>query len=238
MNIDPQYAKEYGAMIKERSEPELMAARQELLTRLKMEQASKDKDSPAIHNINWQLTLIGRELHSRKPANKQDRMQAAEGKNTETKRTSFEEAIKEKSLDELNSILELAKKELEELRKYIASARLQPDALKQANARIDMLSRQISILEAEIKTRSPKASEEAKDDFDKASGRGKKIFGIDSDYIIWGAVGGVVGGLVANNIKKKKSIAGFAILGIGLAAGVVFLAKGGFSTQAKATPNV
>lgn len=239
MNIDPKYAREYGAMIKERSEPELMAARQELLTRLKVEQSAKDKDNPAIHNINWQLTLIGRELHSRKPQNKNDRMQAAEGKAREAgTQKSFEEAIREKSLNELYEILELAKKELQKLKDYIASSRLTPDAVKQANSKIDMLTRQIEILEAEIKTRSPKAAEDAQNDFDKASGRGKKIFGIDSDYVIWGAVGGVVGGIVAGSMKKKKGIAGFAILGIGLASAVVFVAKGGLSPQARTAPNV
>lgn len=222
MSFAQRKATEYLNMLKQKSTEEITSMRDNLLSRLKSERAkpAENQDQSAIQNHNWQLSLLGRELASRKPKDQKEPMQAISEEQQWEVAGMRPDPIKSATLDSLNHQLAKYSAELDEVKKFMASARLTPEGVKEQEAKKTAISGRISAIEAEIATRSPKAQDEAKKDIARAEG---KIFGVDKDILIIGGLCGVITGAIGWGMGKSGwMIAGFAVVGVGIGAGATY----------------
>jgi F0F1-type ATP synthase assembly protein I len=233
MSFAQRKATEFLSMLKQKRTEELTSMRTNLLARLKSERAKTEPDQSTLQNLNWQLSLIGRELSSRKPADQKEPMQAIADDQELSVGGTVENPLKSKTLDDLNKMLVIAEKELADFKVFMTTAKM-----TDAQGQLKLREIKVSDIKTEISTRSPKAQEEAKKDIDKSS-LDKKWSGIDTDMITIGALTGVIGGAIGWGMGKKGwTIAGFVVLGIGVGAGGTFLAKKIGTASRKPAPNV
>jgi hypothetical protein len=223
-------AQEYLNMLKQKSEKEIVSMRDNLRGRMKNERAKSEPDQSALQNLNYQLSLIGRELGNRKPVEQKERLEVIAEDQELSVGGKEECSLKSKTLDDLNKMLSDEQKKLDTLVYEQPVGGQTPLAIGE-QAKIVRAS--IESIKNEISSRSPQASKEAKRDIGKAEG---KIFGVDSDMITVGAIAGVMGGAIGWGMGKSAwVIAGFSIVGIGAGAGLVYLAKKDW-TATKAAP--
>ena len=214
-------AKEYLALLKNKTTQELIEIREYLRNAFKSERAKSKPDSAVLQNHNIQLSLVGRELKNRKPTDEKDRSDAVRDSTiNEVHSQSFEERLKEKSLDELNAMIINGKKKLEQLAAMKSEPNIPKDRLDDIEEKLNHFSEKAAVIETEITSRSKSAAEEAKSDLNRAEG---KLFGVDKDYLVAGAVGGIVVGAIASSFGKN--IWAYGVLGIGIGSGLVWLNK-------------
>lgn len=225
-------AKEYLALIRNKSTQELLTLRTNILNHSKAERLKSSPNNRVLQSYNIQLSLIGRVLSNRKPVDQQsDKFQSVEDATIgQVKPKTFAETLKEKSLDELKALLSSSEKEVSDFKASLQTMRQSEEGIKSNQDKLQALVNIVDAIKAEIGTRSKQASDGAKKDLSDAMG---KIFGIDRDYLLAGLAGGVIVGAIGNSYGKN--IWGFGIIGIALGSGLVYLNKN-VKVSKKATP--
>ena len=223
MSFAQRKADEFLNMAKQKTTKELTDTRNSLLGRLKNERSKENPDESSIGSLNWQLSLLGRELASRKPAHEKEPMQAISDEQELEMGGESESTLESKTLDALNDMLKEAEKELSDLKDKMERSRMTAEGAKESNQRVTILKEKISSLTTEISGRSSKAQSEAKKDMWRAEG---KWFGVEKDMILMGALAGVIGGAIGWGTGKSGWVlAGFAVIGAGVGAGGTYLVK-------------
>lgn len=236
MSFAQHKATEYMSVLKQKTTDEIISVRNNLVERLKTERSKQNPDQSTIQNLNWQLSLIGREFHSRKPADKKERMDAIGDQLSMEMGGSPEGKPRLMSLDALKEILKNYEKDLVTLNSTMATAKLTPEGAKDFSDKQKLLTAQIADIKIEISNRSPKAQEAAKSDINKAEG---KWFGVDKDIILVGGGVAALGAAIGWGMGKGAlGIGGFAVIGAGVGAGIVYLSKREKITRAVPAPNV
>ncbi len=223
--------KEYIAILKTKTIQDLKSFRENLLAKFKAEREKLSPNKKLVNDYNVQLSLLGREIKSRQPIHEQGDTATAVQDATinEVKPKTFEEKLKEKTLDELNAMVVNGKAKLDKLNLMKSDPNISADELKKTNDRINHFGEKLSAIQAEIATRSESASTQAKADVNNASTSSSTLFGIDKDYIVPAVAGGVIVGVIGYSIGK--SIIGFGVLGLGIGAGIVWLNKNSSSPK-------
>jgi hypothetical protein len=213
-------AKEYLALIRNKTTQELLTLRTNILNHSKAERSKSSPDNRALQSYNIQLSLIGRVLSNRKPIDQQsDKFQSVEDATIgQVKPKTFIETLKEKSLDELKVILVSTEKEVVDFKASLQAMRQSEEGIKSSQDKLQALVNMVDAIKAEISTRSQQASDGAKKDLKDAE---RKILGIDRDYFLAGLAGGVIVGAIGNSYGKN--IWGFGIIGIAIGSGLVYL---------------
>jgi len=220
-------ALEYSSMLKQKSIEEITGMRNNLLAQLKGERSKQSPDDSAIQNLNWQLSFLGRELSDRKPVEKKEPMQTISDEQELEMGGTTESPLKNRTLDDLNKMLEATEKELSDLKEFLKVARLTKEGVEQREDKAKILTAQIYDIKSEVATRSTEAHEEAKQDIKSAEKTtAGKFMGIDTDILMIGSASGVIGASIGWGMGKNVwVIAGFALIGAGVGSGIVYLAK-------------
>jgi hypothetical protein len=218
--------REYIALIKNKTTQDLTSLRDRLEEKFKAERSKLSPDKRLIHDYNIQSSLIGRELKSRLPIHEQGNNFMAVEADTTRKGKTFEETLKDKSLDELKAILVVAEKELADFKTSLSGTRMTADSVKANQDKLDAISAKIDAIKAEIATRDEKASEDAKGDL---GGRAGEIFSATKPYLVPAIVGGVIVGAIGHAFGKN--VLGFGLIGVGVGAGIVWLTKNTNATK-------
>lgn len=204
---------EYRNQIRSITDDQLKEMKGNLISRIKSEQAKPSPDIQLVNNYKWQ----GRQLNwewKRRHA-KEDRFSQMEARTEESVKT-YADLLREKTLGELKKMLAEANSALTELDKPTIG---RPNISEINRQKAEWLDKR-SKINAEISTRDKKASDDAKNDIDKAL---NKLMGIDRNYINAGLAGLVGGGIVGWALGKN--VLGWALIGSAFGAGVVYLAK-------------
>jgi hypothetical protein len=222
--------REYIALLKNKTTQELTSLRDRLSEKFKAERLKPSPDKRLLHDYNIQLSLIGRELKSRLPIHKQgDNFHAVESDMRQAK--SFEETLKDKSLDELKAMLVVAEKELSDFKETLAGSRMTAEAMDANKVKMEAMSAKVDAIKAEIDTRDEKASDEAKDDL---KGRAGEFFSNVKPYLAPAIAGGVIVGVIGHAFGKN--VLGFGLIGVGIGAGIVWLTKNANTSKVVTTP--
>lgn len=216
--------KEYFALLKTKTTEELHALRDSILNAFRAERTKVAPDQKALKNQNIKLGLIGRVIKSRQPIDSQDKNQVVQDATVGAlKPKTFEEKLKEKSLDELNTMLANGKRKLAYLEVSKSEPNITPEKFANITTVYTHFTNKTNAIQAEINTRSASASEQAKQELKADSGTQGKIFGVDSEYVWAGIAGGIIAGAIGHNMGK--SMMGFALVGVGVGGGLVWLGK-------------
>lgn len=215
-------AKEYVAILKTKSTQDLNSLRESLLSKFKAEHSKSSPNNKILSDYNIQLSLLGRELKGRAPIHERgDNFQAVEDATVnEVKTKTFEEKLKEKTLDELNSMVVNGKKKLEKLNAMKSDPNISADKMKIIEDKLNHFGEKLAAIESEIATRSKTDADQAKSD---ASSGSKLFSSIDKDYIVPALIGGLAVGAIGYSVGR--SVIGFGILGAGIGAGIVWINK-------------